>query len=55
MLEYFETDDEIYIVMEYLDRGDLLQYLKNYETPMAEKDAKQMMRQILYGLAHIHC
>ena len=34
MLEYFETEDEIFIVMEYLEKGDLLKHLKEHESPM---------------------
>lgn len=30
MYEYFESDTHIYIVMEYLDKGDLLSYLKRH-------------------------
>jgi len=42
------------IVMEYLEKGDLLSYLKKAGV-MSEKEAKAAFMQILYGLAHIHC
>jgi len=40
--------------MEYLEKGDLLSYLKKTGV-MTEKEAKAAFMQILYGLGHIHC
>lgn len=54
MYEYFESDTHIYIVMEYLEKGDFLSYLKRHGA-MTEKEAKPIFMQILYGLGHIHC
>jgi len=39
MFEYFESDTHIYIVMEYLEKGDFLSYLKRHGA-MTEKEAK---------------
>ena len=42
------------MVMEYAGGGDLLQFIKS-RGRIEENDAKSVFRQILYGLAHIHC
>jgi len=42
MLEYFESDDHIYIVMEYVEKGDLLKYLKENGV-LNEKEAKILL------------
>jgi serine/threonine protein kinase len=42
------------MVMEYAGGGDMLRFLKE-RGAMKESDAKFVFKQILYGLAHIHC
>ena len=53
LLEIFETNKYLLIVMEYVENGDLLQYVKKHKR-LDEFEAKQIFRQITYGLGHIH-
>ncbi len=42
------------MVMEYANGGDLLQYVKKKKR-LDEQSAKNIFRQVVYGLAHCHC
>lgn len=50
----FENEGDTMIVTEYIPGGDLFQKVKN-EGRISESDAKIYFRQIVYGLAQIHC
>jgi serine/threonine protein kinase len=53
LYEVYETSAHIYLVMEYVEGGDLLSYLdkkKQYN----EKDAIVIMKQVLDALKHCH-
>ncbi len=54
LLEVFESDAHLLMVMEYVGGGDLLQFIKT-KGPLIEGDAKNLFKQIVFGLAHIHC
>ena len=54
LLEVFESKTTFFMVMEYAGGGDMLRFLKERGS-MKESDAKFVFKQILYGLAHIHC
>jgi 5'-AMP-activated protein kinase, catalytic alpha subunit len=41
------------MVMEYADGGDLLQYVKK-KGKLSDEEARELLLQIVYGLAHIH-
>ena len=53
LLEVFESDKDLHIVMEYAGCGDLLHYIRKNKC-LSEHEAKIIMRQIIYGLGHIH-
>jgi MAP/microtubule affinity-regulating kinase len=53
LLEVFETQNQVLMVMEYAGSGDLLHYVKEKKF-LTEKQAKPIFRQVVYGLAHIH-
>ncbi len=53
LLEVFETEEQILIVMEYAGGGDLLHYVKRKKY-LSEDEARPVFRQVVYGLAHIH-
>lgn len=53
ILEVFETEKQVLIVMEHAGGGDLLHYVKKKKF-LPEKEARTIFRQIVYGLAHIH-
>ena len=54
LLEVFESSKHLLMVMEYAGGGDLLQLIKR-KGKLKEGDAKFIFKQIVYGLAHIHC
>ena len=54
LLEVFESPKHFLMVMEYAGGGDLLQFVKR-RGRIKESDAKFIFKQIVYGLAHIHC
>lgn len=54
LLEVFESQKHILLVMEYANGGDLLHFVRNVGR-LPEYDTKHIFRQILYGLAHCHC
>ena len=50
---YFEDNTHVYVVMEFIEHGDLNNYL-NYHTTMPEPLTKQVVTQVLRGLEYIH-
>ena len=54
LLEVFESSKHLLMVMEYAGGGDLLRLIKR-KGRLQESDAKFIFKQIVYGLAHIHC
>ena len=54
LLEVFESQKHLLIVMEYAGGGDLLKLIKQ-RGRLDENDAKYIFKQIVYGIAHIHC
>lgn len=54
LLEVFESNKHYLMVMEFAGGGDLLHFIKR-RGRMEESDAKFIFKQIVYGLAHIHC
>ena len=54
LLDLFENEDFIYIIMENLSGGDLFTYLeqRNFEIP--EKRAKELSHQIATALYYLH-
>ena len=54
LLEVFESQKHLLIVMEYAGGGDLLRLIKR-RGKLEETDGKYIFKQIVYGMAHIHC
>jgi len=54
LLEVFESEKHMLIVMEYAGGGDLLRLIKR-KGRLEESDSKYIFKQIVYGVAHIHC
>lgn len=54
LLEVFESEKHMLIVMEYAGGGDLLRLIKR-RGKLEESDSKYIFKQIVYGVAHIHC
>jgi serine/threonine protein kinase len=58
---WFQTDDAMYLAMEYMPLGDLeqnLQYIEKSSTqtgpPLSEEEVQEISRQILEGLKIMH-
>lgn len=54
ILEVYEDLCSVYVVMEYLPHGTLLDYLLQDEKPLTKKDQKSIMRSLLSGLLYFH-
>ncbi|KAJ5371186.1 uncharacterized protein N7496_007278 [Penicillium cataractarum] len=50
---WYEAPDQLFIAMEYLELGDLYQYLYD-KPPLSEVEAKEIAFQILEGLGMMH-
>ncbi|KAK3385267.1 kinase-like domain-containing protein [Podospora didyma] len=48
---WFELDDAVFIVMEFLGLGDLQRYLSR---PLPEREARQILGHVLEGLGYMH-
>ena len=53
ILETFEDDQFYFIIMEYINGGNLFSYVKK-RRKLSEKVAKFLFRQIILGIKHIH-
>ena len=53
LLEVFESDEEILIVMEYARKGDLLQFIKE-KGLLSESKSRSLFKQIVIALGHCH-
>ena len=51
-VDIFETDAELFLVMELVEGGDLFDRLAR--GPMAEPDARAVMHQLLQAIKHLH-
>ena len=54
LLDIFENEECIYIVMEYLSGGDLFTYLEKRQFSIPEKRAKELSHQIATALYYLH-
>lgn len=54
MLDVFEEFEHIYIVMEILHGGDLLQYLERHKYSVSEQRAAQIVKSLAEGLHYLH-
>ena len=53
ILELFETEDNIFIIMEYINGGNLFSFIKKTRK-LSEKTAKFLFKQIIEGIKYIH-
>lgn len=54
LLDVFENQDYIYIVMEYLKGGDLFNYLEKRDFTIPEGKARELSHSIATGLFYLH-
>jgi len=53
MFEFFETESHVHLVLEYLDGGELFDRIVT-QGRFEEKDASQIISQILEGVSYVH-
>ena len=51
---YFEEDDKIFIIMEYLEGGTLKEYINNNQNNITEDNARIIIKQLLNALSYLH-
>jgi len=51
--DYFEEEDYIYLMMEYLEGGTLREYIKNNEN-ITENESRIIIKQLLTALSYLH-
>lgn len=54
LLDVFENQDYIYIVMEYLKGGDLFNYLEKRDFTIPESKARELSHSIATGIFYLH-
>ena len=52
--DYFEDDEYIYIIMELLSGGDLLEFVGNKEEYLSEKTAAKIIKEISKGIKYMN-
>ncbi|KAK6511967.1 hypothetical protein TWF481_000866 [Arthrobotrys musiformis] len=53
LYEIWDSRDEIYLVLEYVSGGDLLQYMTRKRF-LPEKEVARLFKQLITGLSHLH-
>ena len=48
-----ETQSKVYLIMEYVEKGDLLEYL-NSSDGLAEEEIRRLFQQLVLGIAYCH-
>eukprot|EP01097_Dermamoeba_algensis_P008559 TRINITY_DN5746_c0_g1_i1.p1 TRINITY_DN5746_c0_g1~~TRINITY_DN5746_c0_g1_i1.p1 ORF type:complete len:351 (+),score=30.91 TRINITY_DN5746_c0_g1_i1:260-1312(+) len=53
-VELIEDDEELFIIMEYLPGGDLLEYLMKHEEALPEAQVKKIFCSLISAVNHLH-
>ena len=51
--EVIETQTKVYLIMEYVEKGDLLEYL-NSSDGLSEDEIRTLFQQLVLGVAYCH-
>lgn len=54
LLDSFETDSHVYLVMEFCSQGDLYEAIRNGHGPLQTEHVRQFMLQLVDAVAYIH-
>lgn len=54
LIEELETNEKIYLVMEYASRGNLFDYVNDKNKLMKEDEARTKFRQIFLAIDYCH-
>jgi calcium-dependent protein kinase len=52
--ETWEDDNNLFLVMELCEGGELLQYIANKQKKFEEDEVATIMKQCIYALAYLH-
>ena len=52
--DYFEEEDYIYLMMEYLEGGTLKEYINNKKNNITENEARIIIKQLLTAISYLH-
>ena len=52
--DYFEEEDYIYLMMEYLEGGTLKEYMNNKKNNITENEARIIIKQLLTAISYLH-
>lgn len=55
LIDYFEDENTIYIVMELLEGGDLMDYLGEKKGKISERSAAKIIKKIAEGIKYMNC
>lgn len=53
LFEYFDTRDDIYVIFEYVPKGELFELISN-KGQLTESEARRYFHQIIYALDYTH-
>lgn len=54
MIDLFENEKSIFIVFEFMEGGDLFDYLRRRDFSIREKLAKKLFKQVIKGVEYMH-
>ncbi len=54
LIDFFEQEGNLFLVMEYVDGIGLDEFIKNLQSPVSIERAKKIMLQVLVGFAYAH-
>ena len=54
LIDHFESNNMVCLVMDYCAKGDLSNYISNLETELSTSEKLSLFRQVLEGIYHIH-
>ena len=54
LIDTFENEEYIFIVMEYMKGGNLTSYLKKKHFCISERKTKEIIKQIAEGISYLH-
>ncbi|RKP17910.1 Plk4 kinase, partial [Rozella allomycis CSF55] len=54
ILDYYEDDNNVYIVMEKCSKGELFAHMRRLKRPLKEDEAVEVFRQVALGVQYLH-
>lgn len=54
LYHFFEDSENVYLIMELCNNGELYQYLRNKKSPLNEDDSRRFFHEIVKGVDYLH-